>query len=226
MPRSGFVLYTNALWYHVKQRYHLPHTSETKYHFNHLFYPYSRETPDYRRLRLLTDYILNQSQDNGLYLSFVNFSFWGEEGDVFGNLLAILFGLADPAPARRILQALDLVEIDTPHPVRATVRPIRQDDRLWRDYMNRHRQNLEYQYHNGGVWPFIGGFWIAALAALGEKARAAQALERLAHVNSLNQWQFNEWLHGESGEARGMTGQSWNAAMFILAQHSLKKTIF
>ena len=226
MPRSGFVLYTNALWYHVKQRYHLSHASETKYHFNHLFYPYSRETPDYRRLRLLTDYILNQSQDNGLYLSFVNFSFWGEEGDVLGNLLAILFGLAEAGPAQHILQALDLAEIDTPHPVRATVRPIRQDDRLWRDYMARPHQNLEYQYHNGGSWPFIGGFWIAALATLGEKTRATEALEKLAHVNSLNQWQFNEWLHGESGEPRGMPGQSWNAAMFILAQHSLKKTIF
>ncbi len=226
MPRSGFVLYTNALWYHVKQRYRLSHADETKYHFNHLFYPYSRDTPDYRRLRLLTDYILNQSQDNGLYLSFVNFSFWGQEGDVFGNLLAILFGLADPVPAQHILQALDLAQVDTPHPVRATVRPIRQDDPLWRDYMARHQQNLEYQYHNGGSWPFIGGFWIAALAAMGEKARAVEALEKLAHANSLNQWQFNEWLHGETGEPRGMTGQSWNAAMFILAQHSLKKTIF
>jgi glycogen debranching enzyme len=226
MPRSGFVLYTNALWYHVKQRYQLPHASETKYHFNHLFYPYSRDTPDYRRLRLLTDYILNKSQDNGLYLSFVNFSFWGEEGDVLGNLLAILFGLADPVPAQHILQALDLAQIDAPYPVRATVRPIRQDDRLWREYMHRHQQNLEHQYHNGGSWPFIGGFWVATLAALGEKTRAAQALERLAHVNSLNHWQFNEWFHGETGEPRGMPGQSWSAAMFLLAQQSLKKTIF
>ena len=55
MPRSGFVLYSNALWYHVKRLYRLPRQSETLYHFNHLFFPFSRDVPHYRRLRLLTE---------------------------------------------------------------------------------------------------------------------------------------------------------------------------
>jgi hypothetical protein len=33
-------------------------------------------------------------------------------------------------------------------------------------------------------------------------------------------------LHGESGEARGMSGQSWNAAMFLLALHARSGKIF
>ncbi len=39
MPRSGFVLYTNALWYDVKRRFDLPHADWTHHHFNHLFHP-------------------------------------------------------------------------------------------------------------------------------------------------------------------------------------------
>jgi hypothetical protein len=39
-------------------------------------------------------------------LSFVNFSFFGEEGDVFGNVLAVLLGLADARASTRTLDAL------------------------------------------------------------------------------------------------------------------------
>ena len=226
MPRSGFVLYTNALWYHVKERYELEGAAETKYHFNHLFYPFSRELPDYRRLRLLTHYVRSSQRDDSLYLSFVNFSFWGEEGDVFGNLLAILLGLADEGPAGRIVRALKSAGVHRPFPVRAVVRPIEKTEKLWRAYMSRHRQNLAFQYHNGGIWPLLGAFWVMSLAQLGRLDEAREELELLAQANALRDWEFNEWLHGKTGEPSGMKGQSWNAAAFLLARHSLTKRIF
>ena len=92
--------------------------------------------------------------------------------------------------------------------------------------MQRHRQNLEYQYHNGGVWPFIGAFWVMALAGSGRKAEAFAELVKLARLNSLHNWEFNEWFHGKTGEPRGMPGQSWNAAMYLLASRSLQEKIF
>jgi glycogen debranching enzyme len=226
MPRSGFVLYTNALWYYVKKQYRLPRAEQTRHHFNHLFHPFSRDVPGYRRLQLLTHYARSRAKRRDLYLSFVNFSFWGEEGDVFGNLLAVLFGLADRKQAARILRALDREKIDARHPVRVTCAPIRRTDSLWRAYMARHRQNFEHRYHNGGVWPFVGGFWVIMLAQLGKSRRAAGQLARLAAVNQVNDWQFNEWFHGKTGQPSGMTGQSWNAATFLLAQHAMSGKIF
>ena len=92
--------------------------------------------------------------------------------------------------------------------------------------MGRHRQNMVYQYHNGGCWPMVGGFWVMALAALGERKRARLALERLAEANALNGMQFNEWFHGLTGEPMGMAGQSWNAAAFLLAAAALEQRIF
>ena len=94
MPRSGFVLYTNALWYHVKRLYGLEHARETRANFNGLFHPFSAGLAEYRRARLLNDYALRRARNRDLYLSFVNFSFFGEEGDVFGNVLALLLGVA------------------------------------------------------------------------------------------------------------------------------------
>jgi hypothetical protein len=72
----------------------------------------------------------------------------------------------------------------------------------------------------------VGGFWVMALAALGEKRRARQALTTLAQANAVNGMQFNEWFHGLSGEPMGMSGQSWNAATFLLAATALEQKIF
>ena len=174
MPRSGYVLYTNALWYRVKRLFELPGAEETHASFNQLLFPFSDNRPDDRRAgaaRSIRSRARRVRRD--LYLSFLNFSFWGEEGDTFGNLLAILFGLADDAMASAILSALERESVHEPYPVRAVCEPITRQDRLWRPYMHRHQQNLDWQYHNGGIWPFIGGFWVAALAASGESNELA-----------------------------------------------------
>ncbi len=226
MPRSGFVLYTNALHYHVKKLYRLPHARETRYHFNHLFFPFSGELEEYRRARLLAHFVRNKAKNKDKYLSFVNFAFWGEEGDVFGNILALLFGLADEEKKGRILAAMRASQKNAPYPVRVVESPIQENTSLWRPYMGRHQQNLEYQYHNGGVWPFVGGFWVTLLAALGHKREAREELVRLAAACAAGDWEFNEWFHGLSGEPMGMARQSWNAAMFLVAHRALAGRVF
>ena len=123
MPRSGFVLYTNALWYFVKRIYGLAHAADTRENFNGLFHPFSAGIAEYRRARLLNDYVLQRGRNRDLYLSFVNFSFFGEEGDVFGNVLAVLLGLADGRAGRRTLDALTAEQVGDPYPVRAVTRP-------------------------------------------------------------------------------------------------------
>jgi glycogen debranching enzyme len=221
MPRSGFVLYTNALWYHVKRLYRVPHIDRTRASFNGLFHPFSAGIAEYRRARLLNEYVLKKARYRDLFLSFVNFSFFGDEGDAFGNVLAILYGLMDDIAARRTVRALKKSRINDPYPIRVTVRPIRKKSALWRPYMARHRQNAAWQYHNGGIWPMAGGFWVAALAAYDERREAQRALVQLARVCELDNWGFTEWLHGKTLSRHGMRGQSWNAAGYLLAEHAV-----
>ncbi|MCC6611096.1 MAG: glycoside hydrolase [Burkholderiales bacterium] len=217
MPRSGFVLYTNALWHWVKRLYGLPRAAETRANANHLFRPFSAPLSDYRRARLLVHYAKRRARNRELYLSFVNLALFGDEGDVFGNVLALLCGLADGSTGLAVLKALDRAGVAEPYPVRVVCEPIRESSVLWRPYMSRHRQNLAWQYHNGGVWPFVGAFWVVALAAAGQRDRAARALAKVAHANALGGWQFNEWLHGRTFAPSGMPRQSWNAAAYLLA---------
>src|SRR5882672_2752480 len=221
MPRSGFVLYTNTLWYCVKRLYGIEHAQETHENFNGLFHPFSADIAEYRRARLLNDYVLQRGRNRDLYLSFVNFSFFGEEGDVFGNVLAVLLGLADARASTRTLDALTKAQVSDPYPVRAVTRPIKRSSALWRPYMARHRQNYAWQYHNGGIWPMVGGFWVTALVAAGRAAQAKDELLKLARACAVQNWAFTEWLHGRTLAPRGMPGQSWNAAAFLMAEYAV-----
>ena len=222
MPRSGFVLYTNALWHHVKRLYRLPAAEATRASFNALFHPFSTRAHRSRRAHLLADYPRRRARDRSLYLSFVNLSRFGDEGDVLGNLLAVLLGLANARARDRTMRALAASRVHREFPVRAVVRPIRASDALWRAYMARHRQNLAWQYHNGGIWPMVGGFWVMALVANGKLRAARRELLKLARACALGNWRFTEWLHGRTLATRGMAGQSWSAAGGLLAFASLE----
>ena len=217
MPRSGFVLYTNALWYEVKQRYGVDDAPQTRQHFNDLFDPFSSQLPSYPRARLMRHYARRGQSSDGLLLSFVNLSVSGSEGDVFGNVLAVLSGAVDDSCGRRILEVIRAHGASDPYPVRVVLRPLDKSDKLWRAYMGRHKQNLPHQYHNGGIWPFVGGFWVVALARMGLHDQAREELDRLVAMNDADGWRFTEWFHGKTLARGGMPGQSWNAAALMLA---------
>ena len=221
MPRSGFVLYSNALWYWTKRLYNLPTARQTRDYANLLFAPFGNAVPEQRRARLLMHYIRNRCKATPFYLSFVNFSTWGEEVDVLGNILVQLVGIGTASGAEKTVSGLLAIKANHPYPIRVVGTPISREGALWRPYMQRHRQNLPWQYHNGGIWPFVGGFWVMLLGRLGKEQQAWDELERLALVNRLNQWEFNEWFQGQTGEPMGMARQSWNAALFILAYRAL-----
>ena len=223
MPRSGFVLYTNALWYDVKQRYGVEQSEETRKHFNDLFDPFSPQLPEYPRARLMRHYARRGQESDGLFLSFVNLSVCGTEGDVFGNILAVLSGVTGAPAGRRILDTIYNANASEPYPIRVVLRPLDRTHKLWRAYMGRHKQNLPHQYHNGGIWPFVGGYWVMALARMGMAERARDELDRLIAMNDDDDWRFTEWFHGQSLARGGMPGQSWNAAALLLAIDAVER---
>ena len=222
MPRSGYVLYSNALWLQVKQLYALDGAAATRHHFNHLFHPFRQDLSEYHRARLLQHYARRGQSATDLYLSFVNLAGAGDEGDVFGNLLAIVYGLAGDTLAHAIVRRFLRERAAEPMPIRVLLRPLSRQHELWRPYMTRHRQNQPHQYHNGGIWPFVGGFWVLALARLGQHELAWAELDKLAGANQRDDWRFTEWFHGKTLQPMGMAGQSWNAATFLLALRELR----
>jgi hypothetical protein len=62
---------------------------------------------------------------------------------------------------------------------------------------------------------------VLALVAAGRLPEARLELEKLARACSLRNWSFHEWLHGTRATPRGMPGQSWNAAAFLMAERAV-----
>lgn len=160
------------------------------------------------------------------FLPYVAFRDFGDHCDVFGNVLTILFGIANPAQERRILDYLHQVGIAEPYPVRVLHPVIHPGDKDWREYYRNNNLNLPDQYHNGGIWPFVGGFYVAALVKAGRHEYARRMLEKLAAVNRQGieeEWEFNEWCHGRTGLPMGYPHQAWSAGMYAFAHFCVQR---
>jgi glycogen debranching enzyme len=160
------------------------------------------------------------------FLPYVAFRDFGDYCDVLGNLLAILFRIANPAQEKRILDYLHQVAIADPYPVRVLHPVIYPGNKDWREYYRNNNLNLPDQYHNGGIWPFVGGFYVAALVKAGRLSEAEMVLKKLAEVNRQGidgEWEFNEWCHGQTGHPMGYPHQAWSAGMYVYAYHTLQQ---
>lgn len=154
------------------------------------------------------------------YLPYVAFRAVGEWFDTFGNLLAILAGVADEKKTTAILDLIDrhrMAEV----PVRSLTPVIQPGDTDWRDYYS--SLNAPHCYHNGGIWPFISGFYIGALVKAGRLGQAKQAFERLTELNRSGE--FNEWHHGETLEPLGVRAQAWSAGMYLFAAECIEHNV-
>ncbi len=158
------------------------------------------------------------------YLPYVAFRDYADRFDTLGNLLAILLGLADGPRRDKILDYIEGCGLAEPYPVRALYPPVTPDDPDWREYYRVRNLNLPHHYHNGGAWPFIGGFYVAALVKAGRLPEAERQLEKLAEMNRQGrweEWEFNEWFHGVSGKPMGYSGQSWSTALYLYAHDAV-----
>lgn len=159
------------------------------------------------------------------YLPWVAFREYGDWCDSLGNLLAILTGVADGHRSEHILRYMLQVGMAEPYPTKAISPPIFPGEHHWREYYRSRNLNLPHQYHNGGIWPMVGGFHVAALVHRKWQAEAENLLVRLATANQqgISQpWEFNEWMHGESGHPMGYPHQAWSAAMFLYAARAVE----
>lgn len=225
MPRSGYVLYTNTLWVWVKNLYNLSDKNETKENFNFLFNTQKEPTKKlFDKNRRFARLIINsrQNKNNEILVSFVTRYNLGNEMDVYGNLLAIISNSISDRKEEDILKIFLDKKANKPFPVKTVLNPIKVGSLMWRPYMKDHNQNLPDQYHNGGIWPFIGGFWVIALKGAGFNEVSKKELANLAMLNKKGNWAFNEWFHGKTGRAMGKRGQSWNAGAYLLAYHFIK----
>jgi hypothetical protein len=149
--------------------------------------------------------------------------------DTLANVLASLFGLAS-ADQCRLVDAYIADEASDPelqllpafHPV---IRPVDEDWEHLQVMFSYTFKNKPYEYHNGGLWPMVTGFYIADLAQRQQTDTAQQYLEAVHRANALpmegTPWSFPEYVHGRTHAAEGTRHLGWSAAAALIGHHTL-----
>jgi len=161
------------------------------------------------------------------------FAFWSykiyssERFDLLGNSIAILSGLASTSRADEMVSWIEEecavmmkqgeLAVDLPPNFFPYIKP--EDT----DWLPRYAiYNNPGDYHNGGIWPFICGFYIAALVAAKRYLLAGEKLVALTQSIKLSatgtvKFGFNEWIKAQDGKPMGQDWQTWSAALYLYA---------
>lgn len=161
------------------------------------------------------------------------FAFWSykiyssERFDLLGNSLAILSGIASPTRTGEMISWIEEecagmkksgdLALNLPPNFFPFIKP--EDP----DWLPRYEiYNKPGEYHNGGIWPFICGFYVAALVAAKRYTLAKEKLVELTHCIKLSgnekiDYGFNEWIKAQDGKPMGQDWQTWSAALYLYA---------
>ncbi|MCB0212484.1 MAG: HAD hydrolase family protein [Anaerolineae bacterium] len=233
-PRSYNVLYDEVLWYLACQDFAVireamgddPHpyrllANTVRHKIQRQFWPTAQKLSEALESFSETQFTLGNAQYLLDAISPFGFS-W--RCDVYANLLAALTGLLSERQMEQLFQFLWGVGVNSPYPVKCYYPTVNSGAADWKDYFVTNFLNLPDHYHNGGIWPFIGALWVRFLARTGRMELAHQELNALAEACRLGlygEWEFNEWLHGQTGRPMGKAHQAWSSAGYIAAYQAL-----
>ncbi len=165
------------------------------------------------------------------WMSFFSPQGYGYRFDTLANVLASLFGVADDEQRRRVDGFIaddgvvpdDMALLPAFYPV---IEPIDKDWEELQMSFSYTFKNRPYEFHNGGLWPMVTGFYIADLAARGRREAAQHFLAGIHRANALEMdgkpWSFPEYVHGRKFTAGGTHYQGWSAAAAVIGHHALQ----
>ena len=168
------------------------------------------------------------------YYAFWSYKIYSSERfDLLGNSLAILSGIASPSRADEMISWIEeecagmrergVLAVDLPPNFFPFIQP---EDPDWHTRYSTF--NNPGEYHNGGIWPFICGFYVAALVAAKRYALAREKLVALTHSIKISNtgsvdFGFNEWLKARDGKPMGQDWQTWSAALYLYAARCVEE---
>jgi hypothetical protein len=185
------------------------------------------------KFTITSDVIHNHVHEGLVVKNKPYFAFWSykvlssERFDLLGNSLAILSGIASQDRAETMISWIEEECVALRKNGDLTVQlppnffPFTQpNDADWHERYSQY--NLPGNYHNGGIWPFICGLYVAALVAAKRFKLAEEKLVALTQLIKLSKtgtvkFGFNEWIKAQDGQPKGQDWQTWSAALYLYA---------
>lgn len=102
--------------------------------------------------------------------------------------------------------------------------PIYEQDEDWKLLENNCKyefRNFPYEFHNGGSWSMVNGFFGLALLSLGKKEEATELLKAINDANAVGDFSFFENFNTETQEPNGVPYCAWSAAATVMLHQSI-----
>jgi len=142
--------------------------------------------------------------------------------DNFANALLLLSGIMESGDGDEIKDKIIERFLDSGFLILPAFHPvIEEGDDNWnhlrKNFLFKFK-NMPYQFHNGGLWPLVHGFF---LASLGERGRGY--LNNFAGILEKGNYVFPEYYNGKTHKPEGTKHLGFSAAAYIIAHNSIVK---
>lgn len=145
--------------------------------------------------------------------------------DAFANSLAVLLNIGSSSFQDAILSsALNLASSTKLGLVPAFWPPIFENEEHWNLLKNNCKyefRNYPNEFHNGGSWSMVNGFFGLALASKSQTKSAQLILDKINEANAIEDFSFYENFNTVSAKPNGVAYCAWSAAATVLVHQSI-----
>ncbi|MFT5890617.1 MAG: hypothetical protein ACI9Y7_000710 [Dokdonia sp.] len=145
--------------------------------------------------------------------------------DAFATSLSLLLNIGAPEDHKELINytetlrlSLDLQLVPAFWPV------IKEGDDDWKWLTNNCKyefRNYPYEFHNGGTWQMVNGFYGVGLSYTNETGKAREVLSQIDTLNQKENWSFYENFNSKTGVPNGVPFCTWSAAGSVMLEQVL-----
>lgn len=145
--------------------------------------------------------------------------------DAFANSLALYLNIGDQNFQKSILE--HAINLSNGRPLKlipAFWPPIKESDLDWNLLRNNCKyefRNYPNEFHNGGSWSMVNGFFGLALLSKEKGNEASQLLNAINEANAIEDFSFYENFNSETKEPNGVPFCAWSAAATVMLHQSI-----
>jgi GH15 family glucan-1,4-alpha-glucosidase len=145
--------------------------------------------------------------------------------DAFANSLALYLNIGNLDFQDRILK--HALKLSSERPLKlipAFWPPIEERDLDWNLLKNNCKyefRNYPNEFHNGGSWPMVNGFFGLAILSKGKNDEAITILNAINEANAIDDYSFYENFNSETKLPNGVPFCAWSGAATVILHQSI-----
>ena len=145
--------------------------------------------------------------------------------DAFANSLVLLLNIGEKKVQDSILNHFEFLQKELPLSlIPAFWPPIMESDTDWNLLKNNCKyefRNYPNEFHNGGSWTMVNGFYGLALLAKQKNKEALSLLNNINAANATDDFSFYENFNSETKKPNGVPFCAWSAAATVMLHQSI-----